>query len=251
MTVPMRALDAFGSTTTAMSEIRPDMTAGPIERKTSDRASTESGGSAASLRTAVNGTARPGWLTVGRPWAPASEATAVRRLAARSVDWSWRIVYAGKGKGRLILRPGPLARWRRRTSNRQSRPRFLVLAMLSPSALGSRYRVDHELGRGGMAAVYEADDVAHHRHVAIKVLDSSVGAALGAERFLREIQVAAGLQHPNILPVYDSGESEAGGLLYYVMPVVRGASLRAKLERERQLPIDDAVRIASQVAAAL
>jgi len=102
-----------------------------------------------------------------------------------------------------------------------------------------------------MAAVYEADDVAHHRHVAIKVLDSSVGAALGAERFLREIQVAAGLQHPNILPVYDSGESEAGGLLYYVMPVVRGASLRAKLERERQLPIDDAVRIASQVAAAL
>ncbi len=123
--------------------------------------------------------------------------------------------------------------------------------MLSPSALGIRYRVDHELGRGGMATVYEADDIAHHRQVAIKVLDSSVGAALGAERFLREIQVAAGLQHPNILPVYDSGESEAGGLLYYVMPVVRGASLRARLEQERQLPIDEAVRIASQVAAAL
>ncbi len=102
-----------------------------------------------------------------------------------------------------------------------------------------------------MATVYEADDVAHHRSVAIKVLDSSVGAALGAERFLREIQVAAGLQHPNILPVYDSGESEAGGLLFYVMPLVRGASLRARLEQERQLPIDEAVRIASQVAAAL
>jgi serine/threonine protein kinase len=123
--------------------------------------------------------------------------------------------------------------------------------MLSPSALGDKYRVDHELGRGGMATVYEADDVARHRQVAIKVLDSSVGAAVGAERFLREIQVAAGLQHPNILPVYDSGESEAGGLLYYVMPVVHGASLRARLEQERQLPIDEAVRIASQVAAAL
>jgi serine/threonine protein kinase len=123
--------------------------------------------------------------------------------------------------------------------------------MLSPSALGSRYRVDHELGRGGMAAVYEADDVVHNRHVAIKVLDSSVGAALGAERFLREIQVAAGLQHPNILPVYDSGASEADGLLFYVMPVVRGASLRERLERERQLPVDEAVRIASQVAAGL
>jgi len=123
--------------------------------------------------------------------------------------------------------------------------------MLSPSALGNRYRVDHELGRGGMAAVYEAEDVAHHRRVAIKVLDSTVGAALGAERFLREIQVAAGLQHPNILPVFDSGESATGGLLFYVMPVVHGASLRARLEQERQLPIDEAVRIASQVAAAL
>jgi len=123
--------------------------------------------------------------------------------------------------------------------------------MLSPSALGNRYRVDHELGHGGMAAVYEADDVAHHRRVAIKVLDSTVGAAVGAERFQREIQVAAGLQHPNILPVFDSGESETGGLLFYVMPVVRGASLRARIERERMLPIDDAVRIASEVAAAL
>jgi tetratricopeptide (TPR) repeat protein len=102
-----------------------------------------------------------------------------------------------------------------------------------------------------MAAVYEADDIAHHRQVAIKVLDSSVGAAVGAERFLREIQVAAGLQHPNILPVYDSGESAVGGLLYYVMPIVRGASLRARLEQERQLPIDEAVRVASQIAAAL
>ncbi len=123
--------------------------------------------------------------------------------------------------------------------------------MLSPSALGSRYRIDRELGRGGMAAVYEADDVAHHRQVAIKVLDSSVGTALGAERFLRETQVAAGLQHPNILPLYDSGESDGTGLLYYVMPVVRGKSLRARLEQERQLPFDEAVRIASQVAAAL
>ena len=85
--------------------------------------------------------------------------------------------------------------------------------MVPSLGVGSGYRLDHELGRGGMATVYEADDIARHRQVAVKVLDSSVGAALGAERFLREIQVAAGLQHPNILPVYDSGESETGGLL--------------------------------------
>jgi serine/threonine protein kinase len=123
--------------------------------------------------------------------------------------------------------------------------------MLSPTALGPRYRIERELGHGGMAAVYEADDLAHHRQVAVKVLDPAVGAAMGAERFLREIQVAAGLQHPNVLPVYDSGESDVGRLLFYVMPIVRGASLRARLEREGQLSIDDAVQIASQVAAAL
>src|SRR6478736_1784185 len=85
ITVPMRARGAFGSTTTTMSETRPDMTAGPIERNASDRTSTESGGSAASLRTAVSGVARPGWLTVGRPCAPATEAKVARRLTARSV----------------------------------------------------------------------------------------------------------------------------------------------------------------------
>jgi serine/threonine protein kinase len=123
--------------------------------------------------------------------------------------------------------------------------------MLSAGALGSRYHVERELGRGGMAAVYEAEDTVHHRQVAVKVLDPQIGVALGPERFLREIQVAAGLQHPNVLPVYDSGASDAGGLFSYVMPIVRGASLRARIEKERQLSIDDAVRIASQVAAAL
>jgi serine/threonine protein kinase len=123
--------------------------------------------------------------------------------------------------------------------------------MLAATALGDRYRVERELGRGGMATVYEAEDVAHHRHVAIKVLDPNVSAALGQDRFLHEIQVAAGLQHPNILPLYDSGASDVGGLLFYVMPIVHGASLRARLEKERQLPIDEALRIASQVAGAL
>src|SRR5690349_14649857 len=105
--------------------------------------------------------------------------------------------------------------------------------MLSASALGSRYRVERELGRGGMAAVYEAEDTVHHRQVAVKVLDPRVAVALGAERFLREIQIAAGLQHPNVLAVYDSGASDAEGLLYYVMPIVHGASLRVRIEKER------------------
>src|SRR5689334_17670567 len=123
--------------------------------------------------------------------------------------------------------------------------------MLSAGALGSRYNVERELGRGGMAAVYEAEDTVHHRQVAVKVLDSAIGAALAPERFKREIEVAAGLQHPNILPVYDSGASEADGLLFYVMPVVHGQSLRARLAKDRQLSIDEAVRIATQVAGAL
>src|SRR3954470_20791742 len=115
------------------------------------------------------------------------------------------------------------------------------LVRLSP-ALADRYRIERELGQGGMATVYLAHDIKHDRDVAIKVLHPDLGAALGSERFLAEIKTTAKLQHPHILPLLDSGEAD--GLLYYVMPYVSGETLRARLERERQLPIDDAVRIA-------
>jgi len=117
------------------------------------------------------------------------------------------------------------------------------------AALSDRYRVDRELGAGGMATVYLAHDLKHDRDVAIKVLHPDLGAALGGERFLSEIRTTARLQHPHILPLLDSGEAD--GLLYYVMPLVTGETLRARLERERQLPIPDAVRIAREVASAL
>ena len=117
------------------------------------------------------------------------------------------------------------------------------------SALAGRYEIERELGRGGMATVYLAHDVRHDRHVAIKVLDPELASSVGPDRFLREIATAARLTHPNILPLHDSGD--AAGLLYYVMPYVRGESLRRRLDRERQLPIDDAIGIARQVASAL
>ncbi len=115
--------------------------------------------------------------------------------------------------------------------------------------LAERYAVQRELGRGGMAAVYLAEDLKHHRPVAIKVLKPELAAALGPERFLREIEIAAKLNHPHILPLFDSGQAE--GFLYYVMPYVEGESLRDRLDREKQLPLDDALQIAREVADAL
>jgi eukaryotic-like serine/threonine-protein kinase len=117
------------------------------------------------------------------------------------------------------------------------------------TALAGRYTVERELGRGGMATVYLADDVKHRRQVAIKVLRPELGSLLGPERFTREIRIAAGLTHPHILPLFDSGE--AGGLLFYVMPYVRGETVRQKLARERQLPVAEAIAIGRQVASAL
>jgi serine/threonine protein kinase len=108
------------------------------------------------------------------------------------------------------------------------------------SSLGAAYRLERELGHGGMATVYVAHDLRHDRPVALKVLRSELTASLGVERFQREIRLAGGLQHPNILTVLDSGSSE--GLLWYTMPLVEGESLRARLQREHQLPIDEAVR---------
>ena len=116
-------------------------------------------------------------------------------------------------------------------------------------ALDGRYRVDRELGRGGMATVYLALDLKHARAVAIKVLRPDLTAALGPERFMREIAVTARLDHPHILPLLDSGEAD--GLLYYVMPFVEGESLRDRLSRERQLALDEALAITRELADAL
>jgi len=117
------------------------------------------------------------------------------------------------------------------------------------AALADRYAVERELGSGGMAVVYLAQDLRHERPVAIKVLRPELTSVVAAERFLREIKLTAALAHPHILPVHDSGEAE--GFLYYVMPYVEGESLREKLNREKQLPVDEAVRIAREVADAL
>jgi serine/threonine protein kinase len=117
------------------------------------------------------------------------------------------------------------------------------------AALADRYTVERELGSGGMAVVYLAQDLRHERRVAIKVLRPELTSVVAAERFLREIKLTAALAHPHILPVHDSGEAE--GFLYYVMPYVEGESLREKLNREKRLSVDEAVRIAREVADAL
>src|SRR6266446_4976861 len=143
------------------------------------------------------------------------------------------------------------ARWRRPYDGvvpPRSRRLADLLARLQ-AALADRYAVERELGHGGMATVYLAQDLKHHRKVAIKVLNPELAAALGPDRFLREIEIAAGLSHPHILPLYDSGE--AGGLLYYVMPFVEGESLRDRLNREQQLPLLDALQITREAAEAL
>jgi serine/threonine-protein kinase len=134
-------------------------------------------------------------------------------------------------------------------------PAPLFTRLLSPTAdqisaaLSDRYRIARELGAGGMATVYLAHDLKHGRDVALKALHPDLAASLGRDRFLREIQLAARLSHPHILPLFDSGETE--GVLYYVMPVVRGESLRDRLTREVQLPVQEAVRIAVATAQAL
>ncbi|HEX6316819.1 MAG TPA: protein kinase [Gemmatimonadaceae bacterium] len=117
------------------------------------------------------------------------------------------------------------------------------------AALADRYRIDRELGQGGMATVHLARDVRHDRMVALKVMRPELLAVIGAQRFLAEIKTTASLQHPHILPLHDSGE--VNGTVFYVMPFVEGESLRDRLVRERQLPVDDAVRLARQVAGAL
>src|SRR5436190_12120696 len=116
-------------------------------------------------------------------------------------------------------------------------------------ALVERYEIIRELGAGGMATVYLAEDLRHRRKVAVKVLHPELSAVIGSDRFLKEIELTANLQHPHILPLFDSGD--VNGQLYYVMPFIEGETLRGRLEREQQLPVSDAIRIAREVADAL
>src|SRR5919202_3197594 len=148
--------------------------------------------------------------------------------------------------------PTPAARpyVRRRQLPLASTPPFLSdLRAQLEAGLAGRYVIERELGRGGMATVFLAQDLRHERPVALKVLHPDLAHALGPERFQREIKLAARLQHPHILSVHDSGET--AGQLWFSMPYVEGESLRQRLDRERQLPVDEAVRIATEVARAL
>ena len=117
------------------------------------------------------------------------------------------------------------------------------------AALGDRYQIGDVIGRGGMAVVYRAEDRKHNRPVGIKVMRPEVAAAIGRERFLGEISIAARLQHPHILPLIDSGDAD--GLLFYVMPFLEGETLAQRLSRERQLPVAEAMRITTEVVSAL
>src|SRR2546429_458151 len=149
-------------------------------------------------------------------------------------------------------RAGRVLRRRARLAGPSHRP--YVRSMTDPLAallatLAQHYTIERQAGVGGMATVYVARDLKHDRHVALKVLKPELAALLGVERFLSEIRVTAHLQHPHILPLFDSGQ--AGGLIYYVMPHVEGESLRQRLEREKQLPIEEALGLAGGVASAL
>src|ERR1044071_6161119 len=117
------------------------------------------------------------------------------------------------------------------------------------SALADRYTLERELGAGGMATFFRAHDVRHNRKVAIKVLRAELLGAIGADRFLKEIETTANLQHPNILPLFDSGRVD--GTVFYVMPYVAGESLRHRLIRETELPVNDAIGIAAEIAEGL
>src|SRR5215212_6089172 len=116
-------------------------------------------------------------------------------------------------------------------------------------SLSQAYSIDRELGKGGMATVYLAQDLKHDRVVALKVLHPDLAASLGPDRFLREIKLAARLNHPHILPLFDSGSAD--GMLYYVMPYVEGESLRERIDRENKIPIDEAIRLTQGIASAL
>ncbi len=148
----------------------------------------------------------------------------------------------------VLISFAPMKRSPAGYTNRTLAPMIELISRLS-TAIADRYTIEREIGAGGMATVYLAEDLKHRRKVAIKVLRPDLTAAVGPDRFLREIEIAANLTHPHILPLYDSGEADS--FLYYVMPFVDGESLRDKLNREKQLGVEETVKIAESVAAAL
>ncbi len=147
-----------------------------------------------------------------------------------------------------LFRVHPRLRWPPEPARPILAPMTEITSRLS-TALADRYKLERHLGEGGMATVYLAEDLKHERKVAVKVLRPELAAVLGAERFVQEITTTANLQHPHILPLFDSGEADS--FLYYVMPFVEGETLRDKLNRETQLGIDEAVGITTEVADAL
>src|SRR3954463_10049779 len=160
----------------------------------------------------------------------------------------------GRAAGGAPSRSAPYYRWQLPPPTRRRRSRTRMTSVSGgytqfAASLATRYRVERELGRGGMATVYLAHDVKHDRKVAIKVLKPELAAVLGADRFVVEIKTTAALQHPHILPLFDSGTAD--GQLYYVMPYIEGETIREKLNRETQFGVDEAVRVAREVADAL
>src|SRR5215217_1668512 len=161
-----------------------------------------------------------------------------------------RAVGVASARGQPHVGPTPSA-----DPSRQARSHPAAEVLVSDAApalsaaLATHYRLERQLGVGGMATVYLAEDLKHHRKVAVKVLKPELAAVLGAERFVQEITTTAALQHPHILPLFDSGEAD--GFLYYVMPFIDGETLRAKLDRETQFGIEQSIKIATSVADAL
>src|SRR5690242_17374988 len=168
------------------------------------------------------------------------------------LETRYRVISSADLCRRLWRSPPHNARFGRR-SRRTAVPPQIRLAADIQRALEDRYLVEREIGRGGMASVYLAIDRRHKRPVAIKVLDADLVGALGAQRFLREIEVVAGLTHPHIIPLLDSGSVASGdvALLYYVMPFIGGESFRARLVRERTLSFEQVARMTREVASAL
>src|SRR5437773_10420380 len=185
--------------------------------------------------------------SIAVPWAMPNPAAVPLHWRSRDAVLRSRLVpHSAVRRSRSAPRLNPPGTYRRPN---QSETQMADLLERLQESLASRYRIERELGAGGMAVVFLAEDVRHRRSVALKVLRPELGAEIGPERFLREIEMAAGLNHPHILPLLDSGE--AGGLLYYVMPYVEGNSLRQRLAREKQLSLEDALRITGDVADAL
>jgi eukaryotic-like serine/threonine-protein kinase len=255
-------VDAVGSATEIQARLAERNEVLPAERQVRFRIGVHLGdviedrgdiyGDGVNIAARLEGLAEPGGICVSKSV----------RSAAKNLD----LLYEDMGEQYLKNISEPVrafrvfsAEWIAASSNEGSEgavspaventgPRVPMTVRLN-AALKGRYRIERSVGQGGMATVYLADDLKHERKVALKVLEPEFAAVVGAERFLAEIKTTANLQHPHILPLFDSGEADSH--VFYVMPYVEGESLRDRLNREGQLPVDEAVRIATEVADAL